>query len=396
MDAQTEYCPLNLKERELLHRPLSQASSSPPQYPIAMRWSMKCIRNELPHIYFGGFFAAILLVEKFLDSRPSKEDILAALMDQESDEPEHFEDIHMESCGNRPMARIYNPEEAVQRLHLHHSPRLGSLEESLKEYQLFVIDHERTMNKIRDAMIKESHSRLRLAYIQWNALLVVPNALQILFAFLKPGIGFAVDEPNGVCETKQAIRYREKGFVGTVFNIPNMGQLAVLGAHLKGWDAAQFESLIPVLVSSCGEAEKGLDSFSLGVVFGADWNEHFHTGAMKSLYTLVHANPTNFPGLQKSDFPTRMPENLRMTSLFIDALSEPLEEIDEDYQHLLWYADRLGRHVAEQGEPKSLPAALTGQGFSIISTCYRAGFTYKWKQGCRIKQKPQQASHHFS
>ncbi|XP_026192941.1 uncharacterized protein LOC113147247 [Cyclospora cayetanensis] len=85
-----------------------------------------------------------------------------------------------------------------------------------------------------------------------------------------------------------------------------------------------------------------------------------------------------------------------MTSLFIDALSEPLEEIDEDYQHLLWYADRLGRHVAEQGEPKSLPAALTGQGFSIISTCYRAGFTYKWKQGCRIKQKPQQGYSPFS
>lgn len=63
--------------------------------------------------------------------------------------------------------------------------------------------------------------------------------------------------PVTVCKAEQAIRKREKGFVGAVFEVPQMGRLAVMGGHLKGWSAEQFENVFPELIKFCGSRQLG-------------------------------------------------------------------------------------------------------------------------------------------
>ncbi|XP_026191282.1 uncharacterized protein LOC34623305 [Cyclospora cayetanensis] len=397
-------------------------------------------------------------VEEFLRNSPSRDEILAAAKNQQKFKLGPVDKMPMQSCGAYPMARIYSPDEVVRRLKLHYYPCFGPLDDMIREYNLFVTEHAEVMSKVRESILAKPHKAFRLAYIQWNSLMVIPNTLQVLTAFLNEDQGFAVDQVDGitillqenlrlkgrrkklflenihsmlntlssnpnwgeaklsylgnilgtqvdpgapqntqtiiyifrethqpveVCKASQSINGREKGFIGAVFDLPQMGKLAVMGAHLDGWMAPQFLNMFPLLLSSCGSTEEGLDSFSLGVVLGGDWNEHFHTEAMDSLYELAGTDTVRYPAFDKvQDLPSTMPNNLKMTALFTEALSEPLDIIGSDYQPLLWSGDRLGRSVNMVGAPKTLPAAMRQMGFSIISICYRAGFTYKWSRGC--------------
>lgn len=64
-------------------------------------------------------------------------------------------------------------------------------------------------------------------------------------------------QPIKVCNAEQSIHGGEKGFVGAVFEFPNMGKLAIVGAHLKGWDAKQFRNVFPELLKYCGSTQLG-------------------------------------------------------------------------------------------------------------------------------------------
>ncbi|OEH74565.1 hypothetical protein cyc_07313 [Cyclospora cayetanensis] len=373
-------------------------------------------------------------VEEFLRNSPSRDEILAAAKNQQKFKLGPVDKMPMQSCGAYPMARIYSPDEVVRRLKLHYYPCFGPLDDMIREYNLFVTEHAEVMSKVRESILAKPHKAFRLAYIQWNSLMVIPNTLQVLTAFLNEDQGFAVDQVDGitillqenlrlkgrrkklflenihsmlntlssnpnwgeaklsylgnilgtqvdpgapqntqtiiyifrethqpveVCKASQSINGREKGFIGAVFDLPQMGKLAVMGAHLDGWMAPQFLNMFPLLLSSCGSTEEGLDSFSLGVVLGGDWNEHFHTEAMDSLYELAGTDTVRYPAFDKvQDLPSTMPNNLKMTALFTEALSEPLDIIGSDYQPLLWSGDRLGRSVNMGHSP-----------FSVLKTC---------------------------
>ena len=65
------------------------------------------------------------------------------------------------------MARLYSPEEVVRRLKLKSPPCLGSLDESLREYGMFVTEHAALMKQVREKIMKKRHKRFGLAYIQW-------------------------------------------------------------------------------------------------------------------------------------------------------------------------------------------------------------------------------------
>lgn len=65
------------------------------------------------------------------------------------------------------------------------------------------------------------------------------------------------------------------------------------------------------------------------------------------------------------------------------ALSEPLLEIKQRYHAILWATDRLGRSGTVGGGPNTLPSVLRKRGFSLISACYPAGWTYKWTPAYR-------------
>ncbi|CDJ65579.1 hypothetical protein, conserved [Eimeria necatrix] len=86
-----------------------------------------------------------------------------------------------------------------------------------------------------------------------------------------------------------------------------------------------------------------------------------------------------------------------MTHLLMEALTEPLDIIDNTYVPLLWSADRLGRSVSIEGAPKTIPASMRQLGFRTISMCYRAGVTYKWLRGCRYPSEfPKEGHSPFS
>ncbi|KAL8438235.1 hypothetical protein ACSSS7_000324 [Eimeria intestinalis] len=441
------------------------------------------------------------------------------------------------------MARVYSPNEVVRRLRMHQPPCFGSIDDDIKEYSLFVTEHAERMNRVRDRILAQQHKKFRLAYINWNALLLKPNTLQLLAAFLNPEEGLKVDDtdgvaillqenlkleesaerllleniqyvlnllsteanwelptishldnligtqaklllrpntqtlimvmrkthqPSSICQAAHALLMREKGFIGAAFEIPGMGWLAIAGAHLKGWDSKPFHTAMTQLTrhsnkdtttsnssssnsnsnsnnssckitsssnSCCGSCKSsssnsssstssqqqedyqhrtlhlyvallslppaGLDSFSLGVVFGGDWNEHFHTQALNQLYTNVLEDPTRYPAFQKEGIHAQEteqqlrqelqhqqqqvysePPNLKMTELLLEALTEPVDIIESDYQPLLWSVDRMGRSVEFEGSSETLPAALRQHGFNIVSACYNAGITYKWTRGC--------------
>ncbi|KAL8427248.1 hypothetical protein Efla_002686 [Eimeria flavescens] len=415
-------------------------------------------------------------VEDFLKRKPSKEEILAASKKQKRYKLGPVDEMPVQDCGTHPMARIYSPNEVVRRLHLQHPPCFGPVDDELKEFNLFVTEHAERMRVIKQRMQRRPHKRLRLAYITWNALLVKPNTLAMLAAFLngeqgldlnsvdvlaillqenvklegsaerllldnmqhtlnalsndpnwsRPTIAYldnligtqakvlfqpntqtmilahrSTHKPTRVCQAANALFRREKGFIGAVLDIPGMGALAVMGAHLKGWDVKPFNKAMNQIVKQCGNTQlgeacecldllssmfspsSGLNSFSLGMVYGGDWNEHFHTDALSQLYANVVTHPDRYPAFQKPEVIRKeTPSNLKMTELLLEALTEPLAIIDRDYQPLLWSVDRLGRSVEVEGSPPTLPGALRHHGFSLISACYRAGITYKWQRGC--------------
>ncbi|CDI86960.1 hypothetical protein, conserved [Eimeria praecox] len=175
---------------------------------------------------------------------------------------------------------------------------------------------------------------------------------------------------------QQSIHGGEKGFVGAVFEIPDMGKLAVVGGHLKGWDAKQFERVFPDLLKYCGSPQLGLDSFSLGVVFGADFNEHLNADALKHLYKTALEDTSRYPVFAKVQAASsEEPENIKMTRLLTEALTEPLDIISSVYEPLLWSVDRLGRSVNVSGHPRMVPRSMRRLGFRFISACYGAGYT---------------------
>ncbi|KAL8449248.1 hypothetical protein Emed_003232 [Eimeria media] len=367
------------------------------------------------------------------------------------------------------MAKIYSPNEVVRRLRMHQPPCFGSIDDDVKEYSLFVTEHAERMNKVRDRILAKPHKRFRLAYINWNSLLLKPNTMQLLAAFLNPEEGLKVDDADGVaillqenlkleepaekllleniqyvlnllsteanwelptvsyldnligtqaklllrpntqtlvmamrktyqpqsiCQAAHALLLREKGFIGAAFDIPGMGKLAIAGAHLKGWDSRPFHTAMSQLTQQCGSPQLGLDSFTLGVVYGGDWNEHFHTQALNQLYTNIQEDPSRYPAFQKEEIHARQTaSNLKMTELLLESLTEPLDIVENEYQPLLWSVDRLGRSVEVEGAPETLPAALRQHGFNFLSACYGAGITYKWKRGCRYPSGRPETGH---
>ncbi|KAL8455039.1 hypothetical protein Emag_001166 [Eimeria magna] len=324
----------------------------------------------------------------------------------------------IQSCGKYPMAKIYSPNEVVRRLRMHQPPCLGSVDDNLREYSLFVTEHEERMNQIRERILAKPHKRFRLAYISWNSLLLKPHTMQLLAAFLNQEEGLKVDEvdgvaillqenlkleeqaeqlllenvqyvlnllstepnwdmptvsyldnligtqaklllrpntqtllmamrkthqPQSVCQAAHALLLREKGFIGAAFDIPGMGKLAIAGAHLKGWDSKPFHAAMNQLTQQCGSPQ--------------------------------------------------LAPNLKMTELLLEALTEPLDIVESEYQPLLWSVDRLGRSVDLEGAPETLPSALKQHGFSFISTCYLAGITYKWERGCHYPSGSPETGH---
>ena len=75
---------------------------------------------------------------------------------------------------------------------------------------------------------------------------LTPNTQTIIF------ISRSTHKPSGVCKAAQSINKREKGFIGLVLDFPELGKLAVMGTHLKGWDAAQLRGMFPELIKQCG------------------------------------------------------------------------------------------------------------------------------------------------
>ena len=97
---------------------------------------------------------------------------------------------------------------------------------------------------------------------------------------------------------------------------------------------------------------------------------------------LLRVSPRVFTGNAFDALLVSAADNLKMTKLLVEALTEPLNDIDRDYDPLLWSVDRLGRSVALAGAPMTLPATLRSRGFTLISICYLAGITYRWIRGC--------------
>ena len=75
-------------------------------------------------------------------------------------------------------------------------------------------------------------------------------------------------------------------------------------------------------------------------------------------------------------------DNLRMQASLVSALSLPKETVERDYSAILWGVDRLGRSVSIPSSSETLHEVLRQNSFSIVSACYPAGFSYKWKRGC--------------
>lgn len=59
------------------------------------------------------------------------------------------------------------------------------------------------------------------------------------------------------CVGMEAVRYREKGFIGVSLEIEGLGTLGSMGMHLPGWKPQFFLDLLPSFVAQCGLQEKG-------------------------------------------------------------------------------------------------------------------------------------------
>ncbi|CDJ49789.1 hypothetical protein, conserved [Eimeria brunetti] len=409
-------------------------------------------------------------VEKFLESKPTKAALLAAAALQHKFKLGPVDKVPAQSCGGAPMARVYSPDELIRKLKLQEPPCFGSIDEAIREYNIFVTEHGELMNAVREEIKAKPHRTLRVAFIQWNALMIKPNTFQVLAPFLSGDEGFSADEvdvvaivlqenmklstrrekrflrnvqfvlnqlsvtadwgpasiaylgnirgtqaktllapntqtlilvargphqPLHICRAEQAVHGSEKGFIGAVVDLPGMGRLALVGAHLKGWKPQQFEDVFPVLLRSCGSKVAGLDSFSLGVVFGADFNEHLNAESLTHLYRQnAIEDAAQYPAFARVQAASAdESDNIKMTRMLTEALTEPLDIIDSTYSPLLWSTDRLGRSVNVVGAPKTLPASLRALGFRLISACYRAGYTYKWSRGCSYPAEPPVTGH---
>lgn len=88
----------------------------------------------------------------------------------------------MQSCGANSMARVYSPEEVVRRLRLPKPPCLGPLEDTLREFNMFVTENGEAMEKVREGIKSKPHKAFRLAYIQWWAFIF---CLRLHFSSLK-------------------------------------------------------------------------------------------------------------------------------------------------------------------------------------------------------------------
>lgn len=71
-----------------------------------------------------------------------------------------------------PMARIYSPEEVVRRLQMSRAPCLYSIEETIREYEMFVVEHHNLIYNMREEILRNKEKgkgfdRLRLGLIQW-------------------------------------------------------------------------------------------------------------------------------------------------------------------------------------------------------------------------------------
>lgn len=106
-------------------------------------------------------------VEALLGSKPLLQEFWEAALHQKTFRLGPVEEMPMQSCGPTPMARIYSPEEAILRPPLGESHLAGTLEESLRDYELFVTKHAALTNQVREKIITKRHKRFRLAYIQW-------------------------------------------------------------------------------------------------------------------------------------------------------------------------------------------------------------------------------------
>ncbi|CDJ40329.1 hypothetical protein ETH_00007550, partial [Eimeria tenella] len=224
------------------------------------------------------------------------------------------------------------------------------------------------------------HYLRNLVGTQLKALLLSPNTQALLLVLRGPFRG-------PFCRAEKTLFKREKGFIGGALSLPHFGTLGLMGAHLKGWEEAHFNGLFPELSKACGDPKKGLDSFDLGVVMAADWNEHLNAASLSHFYKLTRGLGSTYPAFAAPiNLPEDTPDNLKMTAHLVEALGGPAAELERKYLPFLWGCDRLGRPLGPpEGAPGGAPTlhgALRQQGFSLISTCYRAGFSYKWQRGC--------------
>ena len=65
------------------------------------------------------------------------------------------------------MARVYSPEEVIRRMKLNEPPCFGSVEDTIREYNMFVTEHAELMSKVREDIKSRPHKTLRVAFIQW-------------------------------------------------------------------------------------------------------------------------------------------------------------------------------------------------------------------------------------
>ncbi|CDJ35604.1 uncharacterized protein EMH_0076120 [Eimeria mitis] len=394
-------------------------------------------------------------VEKFISGQPTKDALLAAAATQRRLGFGPVDDMPMQGCGLNPMARVYSPEEVIRRLQLSEPPCYGPVDDIIREYNLYVTEHTDLMNKMRETVKRKPHKSLRLAFIQWNALMIKPSTFQVLAPFLNQEKGFNPDDvdvvtivlqenmkldsrrerrfltniqtvlnllsttanwgpasisylgnirgtqakailtpntqsliyimrethqPDYICNAEQSVQGGEKGFIGAVFGFPGLGKLAVLGSHLKGWKAKQFENVFPDLLKQCGSPHVGLDSFSLGVVFGADFNEHLHFESLTHLYNTALQDPDRYPAFAKVQTASaEESDNIKMTRLLTEALAEPLDIIASTYEPLIWSVDRLvcdrmsviadGQHEFVYGICGMMTLSQGHSPFSVLKKC---------------------------
>lgn len=106
-------------------------------------------------------------VDKFLDSNPTKTEIVEAFYRMGPLKLGPQPSIPLQQCGPHSSAKVYSMEESKAVFHLQEDPKAEDLDLALREYNHFVIEHHSTSKSIAEEMKKREHKSLKVVVLDW-------------------------------------------------------------------------------------------------------------------------------------------------------------------------------------------------------------------------------------